>query len=103
MAFQIERGDYGRLARRLGFIVLGLTPEAMVKGNWSVGLLADERSSAEQRDAMAAIASGQAGGPMAALAPLIGKFLRRPIGADPLRSQRQEVVGLVKRPSRHGG
>ncbi len=76
MAFQIERGHYESVSLDgLGFIVLGLTPEAMAKGNWSVGLLADERASTEQRDAIAAIASGTAGGPMAALAPLIGKFL----------------------------
>jgi hypothetical protein len=76
MAFHIERGHYGSVSLDgLGFVVLGLTPEAMGKGNWSVGLLADERASVEQRDAMTAIASGAAGGPMAALAPLIGKFL----------------------------
>src|SRR5262249_14033619 len=76
MAFQIERGTYGKVSLDgLGFIVLGLTPEEMGKGNWSVGLIADERASAEQRDAITAIASGAAGGPMAALAGLIGKFL----------------------------
>jgi hypothetical protein len=76
MAFQIESGRYGAVALDgLGFIVLGLTPEAMGKGNWSVGLVADERASVEQRDAITAIASGAAGGPMAALSGLIGKFL----------------------------
>src|SRR5437868_7270927 len=76
MAFQIERGNFGAVSLDgLGFIVLGLTPEAMGKGNWSVGLIADERASAEQRDAITAIASGSAGGPMAALSGLIGKFL----------------------------
>src|SRR5262249_39074550 len=59
----------------LGFIVLGFTPEEMGKGNWSVGLITDQRASAEQRDAITAIASGAAGGPMAALSGLIGKFL----------------------------
>ena len=43
--------------------------------NWSVGLIADERGSAEQRDAITAIASGAAGGPMAAFSGLIGTFL----------------------------
>jgi hypothetical protein len=47
----------------------------MGKGNWSVGLITDERATAEQREAIAAIASGAAGGPMAALSGLIGKFL----------------------------
>src|SRR5207247_8585337 len=75
MAMQIERGKYGTVSLDgLGFIVLGLTPEAMGKGDWSVGLIADERASAEQRDAITAIASGAAGGPMSALSGLIGKF-----------------------------
>lgn len=76
MAFQIERGQFGTVSLDgLGFIVLGLTPEAMGKGNWSVGLLSDERATTEQREAITAIASGAAGGPMAALSGLIGKFL----------------------------
>jgi len=47
----------------------------MSEGNWSVGLIVDDRAKADQEQAITAIASGQAGGPMAALAPLIGKFL----------------------------
>jgi len=75
MAFQIDRGSYGTVSLDgLGFIVVGYTPEAMGKGNWSVGLVADERASAEQREAIIMIASGGAGGPMAALSGLIGKF-----------------------------
>src|SRR6266581_7928766 len=62
MGFQIERGKFGSESLDgLGFIVLGFTPEAMGKGNWSVGLIADERASAEQREAITAIASGAAG------------------------------------------
>ena len=76
MAFQIERGSYGSVSLDgLGFIVLGLTPEVMGKGNWSVGVIADARASDEQRDALTAIASGSAGGPMSALGPLVGTFL----------------------------
>ena len=76
MAFQVDRGSYGNVPLDgLGFIVLGFTPEAMGKGNWSVGLITDERASSDQRDAITAIASGAAGGPMSALAGLIGKFL----------------------------
>jgi hypothetical protein len=76
MAFQVERGKYGSVSLDgLGFIVLGLTPEAMGKGNWSVGLVIDERANAEQRDAITAIGSGSGGGPMAALSGLVGKFL----------------------------
>ena len=76
MAFDVDRGTYGTVSLDgLGFIVLGYTPEEMAKGNWSVGLIADERASAEQSEAIMAIASGAAGGPMAALSGLIGKFL----------------------------
>ena len=76
MAFQVERGHYGTVPLDgLGFIVLGLTPEAMGKGNWSVGVIADERAGTEQRDAITAIASGAAGGPMAALSGLVGSFV----------------------------
>jgi hypothetical protein len=76
MAFQIERGRYGALTLDgLGFIVLGLTPEEMGKGNWSVGVIADDRANPEQRDALAAIASGGAGGPMSAMSGLVGKLL----------------------------
>jgi len=75
MAFRIDAGRYGDLALDgLGFIVLGMTPEAMAKGNWTVGLIADDRATPEQRDAIAGIATGAAGGPMAALSPMVGKF-----------------------------
>jgi len=84
MAFQIDRGSYGTVPLDgLGFIILGLTPEAMGKGNWSLGVIADERAGAEQRDAIKAIATGAAGGPMAALSGLVGKFL----GVEPASIQ----------------
>ena len=76
MAFRVDEGRYGDVPLDgLGFIVLGRTPEAMNQGNWSVGVIADERASAAQRDAIATIVSGAAGGPMAALSGLLGKFL----------------------------
>jgi len=76
MGFRIERGRFGEVALDgLGFIVVGFTPQEMAKGNWSVGLVIDERATQAQRDAITGIASGSAGGPMAALEGLIGKFL----------------------------
>ena len=88
MAMQIERGTFGDVSLSgLAFIVLGMTPEEMGKGNWSVGLVIDERATAAQRDAITAIASGAAGGPMAPLSGLIGTFL----GAEqaPIRIERE--------------
>jgi len=95
MAFQIDRGSYGAVSLDgLGFIVLGLTPEAMGKGNWSVGVLTDGRANAEQRDAIATIASGAAGGPMAALSGLVGKMLG--VESAPIRFDRSGVEWSVK-------
>lgn len=87
MAFKIERGQYGTVSLDgLGFIVLGLTPEAMNKGNWSVGVIADDRANAEQRDAITAIVTGTAGGPMAAVSGLVGTFLG--VESAPIRFDR---------------
>jgi hypothetical protein len=83
LAFQIDRGRKDSVALDgLAFIVVARTPGAMGKGNWTVGLVVDARASQAQADAIVAIASGQAGGPMAHVAPLIGTFAgveRRPI------------------------
>ncbi len=72
----IDQGQFNDVTLDgLNFVVVARTPEEMGKGNWSVGLIVDERANAEQKDALTAIGSGQAGGPMAALGPLIGNFL----------------------------
>src|SRR5690349_24921986 len=58
----------------LSFIVLLHAPKAMIEGNITVGLVVDERATDEQTEAIGAIASGSVGGPMAALAPLVGRM-----------------------------
>jgi len=75
LVFRVDRGQYGdtRLDG-LSFAVLLHTPGPMIQGNWTVGLVVDERASAPQREVLTTIASGQGGGPMAALGPLIGSF-----------------------------
>jgi hypothetical protein len=75
LVFHVQRGQYGTTKLDgLSFAVLLHTPGPMIQGNWTVGLVLDERASKEQRDAITTIASGQGGGPMAALGPLIGTF-----------------------------
>ena len=93
MAFEVSHGTYGMVSLDgLGFIVLGFTPGAMANGNWSVGLIADERATDEQREAITAIASGAAGGPMAALSGTHRHVSGRAASTNPLRPQRREVV-----------
>jgi hypothetical protein len=74
------------------FIVLLHSPEAsMAEGNITVGLIVDDKASDAQVEAISAIATGSAGGPMAALAPLVGRMAgveRRPI--------RFEIDGLKR-------
>lgn len=66
----------------LSFIVMMFSPGAMAEGNITVGLIVDDAASDQQVEAIRAIATGAAGGPMAALAPLVGRIAgveRRPI------------------------
>ena len=50
-------------------------PKNMLDGNWRVGVIIDDKASKEQADKLAGVFSGQMGGPMANLAPLIGEVL----------------------------
>lgn len=74
LALRINRGEKdGVSLDGLSFIVLVRSPGAMAEGNMKVGLIVDERASAAQTEAIAEIATGAAGGPMAALGPLVGE------------------------------
>ncbi len=83
IAMRVDRGEKdGVRLDGVAFIVLLHSPGAMGDGNMTVGLIVDERASDEQCQAIGAIATGEAGGPMAALAPLVGQVAgveRRPI------------------------
>lgn len=95
MGFQVEQGMFGQVPMDgVGFVVLGLTPEAMAIGNWSVGVVVDERTTPEQRDAVVSIVSGAAGGPMAILSGLVGTFLGVETAA--IRFERSGMKWAVK-------
>ena len=80
---RIDKGEKDGISLDgLSFIVLMHSPSAMIEGNITVGLIVDERASQQQVDAITAIATGAAGGPMAALGPLVGRMAgieRQPI------------------------
>ena len=86
LALHIDQGDKdGVTLDGLTFIVVMHAPGAMGAGNMTVGLIVDDGASDAQVDAIAAIATGAAGGPMAALGPLVGRVAgieRRPIRFD---------------------
>jgi hypothetical protein len=96
-AFHVDRGQYGGLRLDgLSFAVVGYTPGVMAQGNASVGVVLDARASREQQEALTAIASGQAGGPMAALGPLITNFLGAE--AKPIRFEKQGMTRSLSIP-----
>jgi hypothetical protein len=65
-----------------GIDIAGLTvaaiadaPKVMTEGNWRLGVFIDDRASDDQFDKLVKVFTGQLGGPMAALAPLVGEVL----------------------------
>jgi hypothetical protein len=55
--------------------IIADTPKVMTEGNWRVGVYIDDGAADEQFEKLVAVFSGQLGGPMAGLAPLIGEVL----------------------------
>ena len=51
------------------------TPKVMTDGNWRLGVFIDDKASEDQADKLISVFSGQLGGPMAALGPLVGENL----------------------------
>jgi hypothetical protein len=76
LAFQVESGEVeGVDVSGLIVAAVGDTPKVMSEGNWRLGVLIDDKASDEQADKLAAVFGGQLGGPMEALAPLVGEQL----------------------------
>jgi hypothetical protein len=82
ISMRVDKGEKGGVSLAgTSFIVLLHSPGAMGAGDMKVGLIVDENASEDQVEAISAIATGADGGPMAALAPLVG-----------------EIAGVEKRP-----
>lgn len=56
-------------------VMIADTPKVMTEGNWKVGVFIDDQASQDQFDKLVQVFSGQLGGPMGALAPLVGEML----------------------------
>ncbi|HZR61126.1 MAG TPA: DUF1326 domain-containing protein [Xanthobacteraceae bacterium] len=76
LVFHVDKGSYGGTALDGLNVALAVhTPGPMGEGDWSVAAYIDERADDKQTEALGAIFTGAAGGPMATLAPLISKTL----------------------------
>jgi hypothetical protein len=74
--YHIDRGEIdGVDVSGLTFAIVLDTPPVMIEGNWRAGVLVDDRASSGQVEALGAVISGQKGGPLAMLRPLIGEML----------------------------
>ena len=76
LGFHVEDGNVNGVdVSGLSLAMVGDAPQLMSEGNWRVGVFVDDRASQEQADALGGVFSGQLGGPMAALSPLIGEMM----------------------------
>ncbi len=76
LVFHVDSGEVdGTDVGGLTVAAVADTPKVMSEGNWRLGVVIDEAASDEQAQALGAVFSGQAGGPMAAVAGLVGEQL----------------------------
>ena len=95
VAMKIDKGEKDGISLDgLAFVVLIHSPGAMADGNLKVGLIIDANADDAQTEAISAIASGAAGGPMAALGPLVGEMAG--IEKRPITFEANEMTYTVK-------
>ena len=76
LVFDIRQGEIeGTDISGLRIAVIIDTPKVMTDGNWRLGVFVDEQATDEQSEKLVQVFSGQLGGPMAGLAPLVGEML----------------------------
>src|SRR5207244_6815289 len=76
LAFDIEEGEIeGTDVGGLKFVAIIDAPKVMTEGNWKLGAYVDANASDEQMDKLVKVFTGQLGGPMEMLAPLVGEVL----------------------------
>ena len=75
LGFNIREGEIeGTDVSGLKVVAIADSPKVMTDGNWKLGMYIDENASDEQADKLAKVFGGQLGGPMEALAPLVGEM-----------------------------
>ena len=75
LAFNIREGEIeGTDVGGLKVVAIAETPKVMTEGNWKLGVFVDEQASDEQTSKLVQAFGEQLGGPMGALAPLVGEM-----------------------------
>jgi hypothetical protein len=76
LVFNVTQGEIeGTDVSGLRVAAIADTPKVMTEGNWRLGMFVDERATDEQMDKLVGVFSGQKGGPMAGIVPLVGEIL----------------------------
>jgi hypothetical protein len=76
LVFDIREGEVeGTDISGLKIAAIADTPKVMTEGNWRLGVFVDENATDEQADKLVKVFTGQLGGPMGGLAPLVGEML----------------------------
>jgi hypothetical protein len=76
LVFHIDSGEVeGTDVSGLTVVAVADSPKVMSDGGWRLGMVIDESASDEQVEQLGAVFGGQLGGPMGALAPLVGENL----------------------------
>jgi len=76
VAWHVDEGQYGTVdLAGMNVALFAHAPGHMMQEKWKVALYTDDHASPEQAEALAKIFSGQEGGYLAALGPLIGEVL----------------------------
>jgi hypothetical protein len=76
LAWHIHQGGFGEIGLNgLNAVLAVQSPGHMLEVKWKVALYLDSLANQDQQDALTQIFSGQAGGHLAGLVPLIGEVL----------------------------
>jgi hypothetical protein len=76
LVFNIREGEIeGTNIADRKVAIIADTPKVMTEGNWRLGVFIDDAATDEQFEQLVKVFGGQLGGPMGALAPLVGEIL----------------------------
>jgi hypothetical protein len=101
IGWHVTKGQMGSVdLKGLNAALVVSSPKQMTDGGWKLALYIDERASQEQAEALTGIFSGQAGGHLANLGPLVGSLAGvtpAPISFETRDGKRRLEVGRYLR------